>query len=72
MDSSVVTMMHGFRGYFRFAHIDGLIPADAAVNARLPKVRRDESRTQRLDRPELFRSYRSPRASRSTTARWLT
>ena len=26
MDSSIVTMMHGVRGYFRFAHIDGLIP----------------------------------------------
>lgn len=25
MDSSIVTMMHGVRGYFRFAHIDGLI-----------------------------------------------
>jgi integrase/recombinase XerD len=28
MDSSVNTMMHGVRGFFRFAHIDGLIPAD--------------------------------------------
>ena len=28
MDSSIVTMMHGVRGYFRFAHIDGLISAD--------------------------------------------
>jgi site-specific recombinase XerC len=25
MDSSVVTKMHAVRGYFRFAHIDGLI-----------------------------------------------
>ena len=25
MDSSVVTMMHAVRGFFRFAHIDGLI-----------------------------------------------
>ena len=55
MDSSVVTMMHGVRGYFRFAHIDGLIPADPAVYARLPKVHRDESRTQGLDRLELIR-----------------
>ncbi len=31
MDSSVVTMMHGVRGFFRFAHIDGLITADPAV-----------------------------------------
>lgn len=27
MDCSVTTMMHAVRGYFRFAHIDGLIPA---------------------------------------------
>ncbi len=46
MDSSVNTMMHGVRGFFRFAHIDGSIPADPAVYARLPKVHRDESRTQ--------------------------
>ena len=55
MDSSVVTMMHAVRGYFRFAHIDGLIPADPAVYARLPKIHRDESRTQGLDRLELIR-----------------
>jgi hypothetical protein len=48
-------MMHGVRGYFRFAHIDGLIPADPAVYARLPKVNCDESRTQGLDRLELIR-----------------
>ena len=55
MDSSVVTMMHGVRGFFRFAHIDGLIPADPAVYARLPKVHSDESRTHGLDRLELIR-----------------
>ncbi|QKE85734.1 tyrosine-type recombinase/integrase [Arthrobacter sp. NEB 688] len=55
MDSSVVTMMHGVRGFFRFAQIDGLVPADPAVYARLPKVHRDESRTQGLDRLELIR-----------------
>ncbi len=55
MDSSITTMMHGVRGFFRFAHIDGLIPADPAVYARLPKVHRDESRTQGLDRLELIR-----------------
>lgn len=55
MDSSVVTMMHAVRGFFRFAHIDGLIVSDPAVYARLPKVRRDESRTQGLDRLELIR-----------------
>lgn len=55
MDSSVVSMMNGVRGFFRFAHIDGLITADPAVYARLPKVQRDESRTQGLDRLELIR-----------------
>ena len=34
MDSSVVTTMHAVRGFFRFAHIDGLIPADPAVYAQ--------------------------------------
>ena len=55
MDSSVVTLMHAVRGYFRFAHIDGLIPSGSAVYVRLPKVHRDESRTQGLDRLELIR-----------------
>ena len=36
-------------------HIDGLISADPAVYARLPKVQQDESRTQGLDRLELIR-----------------
>jgi len=54
-DSSVNTMMNGVRGFFRFAHIDGLIPGGPAVYARLPKVHRDESRTQGLDRLELIR-----------------
>ena len=58
MDSSVVTMMHAVRGFFRFAHIDGLITSDPAVYARLPKVHRDESRTQGLDRLELIRFLR--------------
>jgi site-specific recombinase XerD len=55
MNSTVATMMHGVRGFFRFAHIDGLIQADPAVYARLPKVHRHESRTQGLDRLELIR-----------------
>jgi integrase/recombinase XerD len=55
MDTSVNTMMHAVRGSFRFAHIDGLIGSDPAVYARLPKVQRDESRTQGLDRLELIR-----------------
>jgi integrase/recombinase XerD len=55
MDSSVVTMMHAVRGYFRFAHIDGLISSDPAVYARLPKIHHDESRTHGLDRLELIR-----------------
>ncbi len=53
--SSVNTMMHGVRGFFRFAHIDGAIVADPAVYARLPKIHSDESRTQGLDRLELIR-----------------
>jgi site-specific recombinase XerD len=55
MDSSVVSMLCSVRGFFEFAHIDGIIPADPAVYARLPKVQRDESRTQGLDRLELIR-----------------
>jgi len=55
MASSVNTMMHAVRGFFRFAHIDGLIVADPAVYARLPKIYGDESRTQGLDRLELIR-----------------
>ena len=54
-DSSINTMMHGVRGFFRFAHLDGLIPADPAVYARLPKIHHDETRTQGLDRLELIR-----------------
>src|SRR4051794_16251407 len=52
---SVNTSMHAVRGFFRFAHIDGLIPSDPAVYARLPKIESDESRTQGLDRLELIR-----------------
>ena len=55
LDSSVVTMMHAVRGYFRFAHIDGLISCDPAVYARPPKIHRDETRTHGLDRLELIR-----------------
>ncbi|MGH3332216.1 MAG: tyrosine-type recombinase/integrase [Nocardioidaceae bacterium] len=55
MPSSINTMMHGVRGFFRFAHVDGLIPADPAIYARLPKIHQDESRTQGLDRLELIR-----------------
>jgi integrase/recombinase XerD len=42
-------------GIFRFAHIDGLIPSDPAVYARLAKIHSDESRTRGLDRLELIR-----------------
>ncbi len=48
-------MLHAVRGFFRFAHIDGLIAADPAVYARLPKIHADETRTQALDRLELIR-----------------
>ena len=54
-DSSICTMMHGFRVFFRFAHIDGHIAADPAVYVRLPKIQSDETRTQGLDRLELIR-----------------
>lgn len=33
MDSSVVTMMHGVRGFFRFAHIDGLMSHYATLRS---------------------------------------
>ena len=55
MASSVNTSMHAVRGLFRYAHIDGIIVADPAVYARLPKVHADETRTQGLDRLELIR-----------------
>lgn len=55
MPSSVNTSMHAVRGFFRFAHIDGLIVSDPAVYARLPKIHADESRTQGLDRLERIR-----------------
>jgi integrase len=55
MASSVNTSMHAVRGFFRFAHIDGIISSDPAVYAWLPKVESDESRTQGLDRLELIR-----------------
>lgn len=67
-DSTVNTMMHGVRGFFRFAHIDGLIPADPAVYARLPKLHHDETRTQGLDRLELIRFLQVAPLSPSTTA----
>jgi hypothetical protein len=55
MASSVNTSMHAVRGFFRFAHIDGLIPSDPAVYARLPKIESDESPTQGLDPLEFMR-----------------
>lgn len=55
IDSSINTMMHGARGFFRFAQIDGLIVSDPAMHARLPKVHHNESRTHGLDRLELIR-----------------
>jgi hypothetical protein len=47
MASSVNTSMHAVRGFFRFAHIDGLTPNDPAFYARLPKIHADESRPHR-------------------------
>ena len=54
MDSSVNTMTHAVRGYFRFAHIDGVMGPDPAIYARPPKVHPDESRSQGLERLELI------------------
>lgn len=71
-DSSICTMMHGVRGFFRFAHIDGRIPADPAVYVWLPRIQSDETRTQGLDRLELIRFSRSPKPSPCTMARWPT
>jgi integrase/recombinase XerD len=60
MPSSINTMMHGVWGFFRFAHIDGMIPSDPAVYARQPKIHTDESRTQGLVR---MRSPHRPSAT---------
>ena len=54
-------MMHALRGYFRFAHIDGLVASDPAVYARLLKASRDESRTQAWTGSSSSGSSRSPR-----------
>jgi Phage integrase, N-terminal SAM-like domain len=35
-DSSICTMMHGVRGFFRFAHIDGLIPPTPRCTSGCP------------------------------------
>src|SRR5829696_3537075 len=43
MASSVNTSMHAVRGFFRFAHIDGLIVSDPAVYARCAPPRRPSS-----------------------------
>ena len=37
MDFSIVTMMHAVRGFFRFAHIDGLIRSDRPCMRDCPK-----------------------------------
>lgn len=51
----VNTMTHGRSRVLPVRHIDGLIPANPAVYARLPKIHCDESRTQGLERLELIR-----------------
>lgn len=63
MASSVNTMMHAVRGYFRFAHIDGLSVSDPAIYARLPKIHSGETRTHGLDRLEDPRPSRRPRTT---------
>src|SRR4029078_582089 len=42
--SSINTMLDGVRGFFRFAHIDGLIPSEPAVYARVHKGHHDAER----------------------------
>jgi integrase/recombinase XerD len=37
MDSTVTTMMHGVRGFFRFAHIDGLSPPTRRSTPGFPR-----------------------------------
>lgn len=77
MASWTSTMMHGVRGFFRFAHIDGLIPADPAVYARLPKgARRRVSNSlgrighdRHVPRPDLHHHQRRRPASRLTPCR---
>ena len=66
------TTMHAVRGLFRFAHIDGRIPHDPAVYARLPKIHADESRTQGLDRLELIRFLQVAQTITVPMAPWPT
>jgi integrase/recombinase XerD len=65
-DSPICTMMHGVRGLFRFAHIEGLISADPAVYVRLPKIHSYETRIQGLDRLELIRFLQVAQTGSST------
>jgi len=62
MDSSVVTTMHAVRRYFRFAHIDGLIPADPArprVPAGHQRATGPEAAAVRIeDYADTLRGYR--------------
>ena len=72
MASSINTMMHGVRGYFRFAHIDGVTPPTprstpdylkSTATSRAPKASTGSSSSA---------SSKSHRRSPSTTARWPT
>lgn len=56
MDSSINTLMHAVRGGSSGSPTStGRSRPTPAVFARLPKVQRDESRTQGMDRLELIR-----------------
>ena len=70
--SSVNTIMHGVRGFFRFAHIDGLITADPAVYARLRRSIPMSPAPKAWTGSSSSGSSRSPRPSPSTTAPWPT
>ena len=72
MDFSVVTTMHAVRGFFRFAHIDGLIVADPAVYARLRKSTATSREPRDWTGSSSSASSRLPRPLLSITVPWRT
>ena len=51
--STIANRMAAVKGYYRFAHIDGLIDRNPAEHALIPKVHRDDVKILGLDRLEL-------------------
>jgi hypothetical protein len=72
MGSSTNTMMHGVRGFFRFAHIDGLIPADPPSTPDSRRFIATSPEPRGWTDSSSSASFRSPRPSPSTTAPWPT